>query len=85
MAAGGETPARPAAGSAALRLLLHELPDAVLGSEEAVGEVTIRVGRERLVEVARLLRDPTVAHKLRASEDAEALYAVLAMPSASAA
>ncbi|MGD0834109.1 MAG: NADH-quinone oxidoreductase subunit C [Candidatus Dormibacteria bacterium] len=57
MAAGGETPARPAAGSAALRLLLHELPDAVLGSEEAVGEVTIRVGRERLVEVARLLRD----------------------------
>jgi hypothetical protein len=26
-----------------------------------------------------------VAHKLRASQDAEALYAVLAMPSASAA
>jgi nitrogen PTS system EIIA component len=38
-----------------------------------------------LARVARLLRDPTVAHKLRASEDAEALYAVLAMPSASAA
>jgi nitrogen PTS system EIIA component len=38
-----------------------------------------------LARVARLLRDATVAHKLRASEDAEALYAVLAMPSASAA
>jgi PTS system nitrogen regulatory IIA component len=38
-----------------------------------------------LARVARLLRDSTVAHKLRASEDAEALYAVLAMPSASAA
>jgi PTS system nitrogen regulatory IIA component len=38
-----------------------------------------------LARVARLLRDPTIAHKLRASEDAEALYAVLAMPSASAA
>jgi len=38
-----------------------------------------------LARVARLLRDSTVAHKLRASRDAEALYAVLAMPSASAA
>ena len=38
-----------------------------------------------LARVARLLRDPTVAHKLRASEDAEALYAVLAMPPATAA
>jgi nitrogen PTS system EIIA component len=38
-----------------------------------------------LARVARLLRDAAVAHKLRASEDAEALYAVLAMPSASAA
>jgi len=38
-----------------------------------------------LARVARLLRDPTIAHKLRASHDAEALYAVLAMPSASAA
>ena len=38
-----------------------------------------------LARVARLLRDPTVAHKLRASRDAEALYAVLAMPPASAA
>jgi len=38
-----------------------------------------------LARVARLLRDSTVAHKLRASRDAEALYSVLAMPSASAA
>jgi PTS system nitrogen regulatory IIA component len=38
-----------------------------------------------LARVARLLRDPDVARKLRESRDAEALYAVLAMPSASAA
>ena len=38
-----------------------------------------------LAQVARLLRDPAIADKLRASHDAEALYAVLAMPSASAA
>jgi PTS system nitrogen regulatory IIA component len=38
-----------------------------------------------LARVARLLRDPDVARKLRDSRDAEAMYAVLAMPSASAA
>jgi nitrogen PTS system EIIA component len=38
-----------------------------------------------LARVARLLRDPDVARKLRASNGAEAIYAVLAMPSASAA
>ncbi len=38
-----------------------------------------------LARVARLLRDSSIAHKLRASRDGEALYAVLAMPSASAA
>ena len=38
-----------------------------------------------LARVARLLRDADVARKLRESRDAEALYAVLAMPSASAA
>jgi len=38
-----------------------------------------------LARVARLLRDPEIAHKLRASHDAEALYAVLALPPASAA
>jgi len=38
-----------------------------------------------LARVARLLRDSEVARKLRESRDAEALYAVLAMPSASAA
>jgi PTS system nitrogen regulatory IIA component len=38
-----------------------------------------------LARVARLLRDPDVAHKLRESRDVEALYAVLALPAASAA
>ena len=38
-----------------------------------------------LARIARLLRDPDVAQKLRTSQDAEALYAVLALPSASAA
>ena len=38
-----------------------------------------------LARVARLLRDPDVARKLRESRDAEALYAVLALPPASAA
>jgi PTS system nitrogen regulatory IIA component len=38
-----------------------------------------------LARVARLLRDPDIAHKLRESRDADALYAVLAMPSATAA
>lgn len=38
-----------------------------------------------LARVARLLRDASIARKLRESRDAEALYAVLAMSSASAA
>jgi nitrogen PTS system EIIA component len=38
-----------------------------------------------LARVARLLRNGEIARKLRESRDAEALYAVLAMPSASAA
>jgi PTS system nitrogen regulatory IIA component len=38
-----------------------------------------------LARVARLLRDPEVARKLRDSHDVDALYAVLAMPSASVA
>src|SRR6201982_2569347 len=38
-----------------------------------------------LARVARLLRDTDIARKLRASRDAESLYAVLAIPSASAA
>ena len=37
-----------------------------------------------LARVARLLRDPDVARKLRESRDAEALYAVLTMTSAAA-
>jgi nitrogen PTS system EIIA component len=38
-----------------------------------------------LARVARLLRDPDVARKLRDSRDAEAIYSVLALPSATAA
>jgi PTS system nitrogen regulatory IIA component len=38
-----------------------------------------------LARVARLLRDPEMARKLRDSRDADAIYAVLAMPSVSAA
>src|SRR5579872_3235642 len=38
-----------------------------------------------LARVARLLRDPEVARKLRDSRDAQDLYAVLAMPPATAA
>src|SRR5262249_4271285 len=38
-----------------------------------------------LARVARLLRDPEVARKLRDSRDADALYAVLTLPPASAA
>ena len=38
-----------------------------------------------LARVARLLRDPEITRKLRESHDANALYAVLAMPAASSA
>ena len=38
-----------------------------------------------LARIARLLRDPDIGQKLRAAQDADALYAVLALPSASAA
>ena len=38
-----------------------------------------------LARVARLLRDPEVTRKLRESGDADAIYAVLAMPPASSA
>ena len=38
-----------------------------------------------LARVARLLRDPEVARKLRNSKDVEAIYAVLSLPSATAA
>ena len=38
-----------------------------------------------LARVARLLRDPEMARKLRDCRDAEAMYAVLALPSATAA
>jgi PTS system nitrogen regulatory IIA component len=38
-----------------------------------------------LARVARMLRDPEVARRLRESNDADALYAVLAMPPTSSA
>jgi PTS system nitrogen regulatory IIA component len=38
-----------------------------------------------LARVARLLRDPDIARRLRESRDADALYAVLSLPPASAA
>jgi PTS system nitrogen regulatory IIA component len=38
-----------------------------------------------LARVARLLRDPEIARRLRESHDAAAIYAVLAMPPASSA
>ncbi len=38
-----------------------------------------------LARVARLLRDPEIARRLRESNDADAIYAVLAMPPASSA
>jgi PTS system nitrogen regulatory IIA component len=38
-----------------------------------------------LARIARLLRDPEVAQKLRESREAEALYAVLTVPSSAAA
>jgi PTS system nitrogen regulatory IIA component len=38
-----------------------------------------------LARVARVLRDPEITRKLRASSEAEALYAVLTLPPASAA
>src|SRR3954468_23489019 len=38
-----------------------------------------------LARVARLLRDPNIAKRLRDSRDADALYAVLSMPPASSA
>lgn len=56
-AAGEAVGAQPSAGRRALAVLEREMPDAVLGSEDALGELTIHVRRERIVEVARLLRD----------------------------
>lgn len=38
-----------------------------------------------LAKIARVLRDPEIAHKLRQSRDAETLYAVITTPSSAAA
>ena len=53
----------------------------LLLAPEAVGADHLKA----LARVARLLRDPEIARKLRESRDADALYAVLAMPPASSA
>lgn len=50
-------PARPPSGSRALRVLQSELADAVVSSEEAYGETTIRVSRDHLVDAVMLIRD----------------------------
>ena len=44
-------------GSPALRRLIEALPDAVLEAHAHVGDATARIDPERVVEVARLLRD----------------------------
>lgn len=44
-------------GQRALDVLQQEVPDAVLRHESALGEVTMWVGADRLVEVVTLLRD----------------------------
>ena len=44
-------------GSPALRRLIEALPDAVLETHAHVGDATARIDLERVVEVARLLRD----------------------------
>jgi NADH-quinone oxidoreductase subunit C len=44
-------------GSAALRRLIEALPDAVIETHAHVGDATARIDPERVVEVARLLRD----------------------------
>ncbi|PWT80184.1 MAG: PTS IIA-like nitrogen-regulatory protein PtsN [Acidobacteria bacterium] len=53
----------------------------VLLAPEGAGADHLRA----LARIARLLRDRDVARKLRQSRDAEAIYSVLALPSASAA
>ena len=44
-------------GSTALRRLIEALPDAVLETHAHVGDATASIDPERVVEVARLLRD----------------------------
>lgn len=44
-------------GSPALRRLIETLPDALLETHAHVGDATARIDPERVVEVARLLRD----------------------------
>jgi PTS system nitrogen regulatory IIA component len=53
----------------------------VLLAPEAAGADHLKA----LARVARLLRDPNIARRLRDSRDADALYAVLSLPPASSA
>src|ERR1700753_2041101 len=53
----------------------------LLLAPESAGADHLRARRR----VARLLRDPEIARRLRDSQDADALYAVLSMPPASTA
>jgi NADH-quinone oxidoreductase subunit C len=48
---------RPVNGARAADLLQRELPEAVLRRSAALGEETVWIARERLVEAATLLRD----------------------------
>jgi hypothetical protein len=67
----------------------------VNGKKQALQEIAVKAAAltgqsertilEILLQREKLGRDPEVARKLRNSHDVDALYAVLAMPSASAA
>ena len=74
--------ARP--GAAAAFAATAEAADGRTAFGLDVGRAIVELARAT-DEPLRELRDSDVAHKLRDSRDAEALYAVLAMPSASAA
>ena len=52
------------------------------GMRDTIRVITLS---EAVDNSARLLRDAEVAHKLRESRDADAIYSVLALPPASAA
>ena len=46
-----------AQGARALGILTGKLPEAIIGTEETLGEVTVIVSRERFIEAITLLRD----------------------------
>ena len=82
---GEATAPRPAVGTRALDLLRRELPDAVLAADEGFGEVTIRVGRDRLVEVDWPDREPDaprfdVVYQLRSMRHNDVVRLVVQVP-----